>query len=131
MHVLKSSENCISPWFKMVNQTYAKYIGIIRKRKKKKFNYHPHNDILKQGKETCKDQNWICLSKMKDRVTRAWHQQDHTGTSTIYSLPGKSGGEGKYRCHPSPWSGLEAIQVRGRATLRPVPSTQQQPSQAN
>lgn len=46
----------------MLNQTFTKYIGI----GENKVYYHPHSNVLKQGKATCIDQKWTCLSRMKE-----------------------------------------------------------------
>lgn len=90
-------------------------------RRENYINYHPHSDVLKQGRETCTDQNWICLSKMKEagcsplegpqmplttksrdtgRVTGEEHQQAHSRTGTRYSVPGESGHGGKGEVPP-------------------------------
>lgn len=92
----------------MVNQAHTKYIGIIGNF----FNSHPHNDVLKHGKETCVDQNWLRLPKMKEKSPLEGPKLPLTTKSTLVSdkatlglgpnilLPGESGGEERRRCHP-------------------------------
>lgn len=110
MHILKSSKNWVSPRFKMVNQAHTKYIGIIEIF----FNCHPHSDVLKQGKETCVDQNWLRLPKMKgaEKSPLEGPKLPLTTKSTLVSdkatlglgpdipLPGENGGEERWRYHP-------------------------------